>query len=127
MNIEETKEAIKVMQAFVDGKEIECSCPLDGRGWETEDDPVWDFGDCYYRIKREPHYRPYANAEECFVDVKKHGGWIKGIDETTEGYHYVTAVLNNGVDSNQYCPSYEFMMKMFVWADDGSVCGVKEE
>lgn len=113
------------MQAFVDGKEIECSCPLDGRGWETEDDPVWEFGDCYYRIKREPRYRPYANAEECFEDVKMHGGWVKmkGVGFMS----FISAISCNGVD--YVCDNSETFNELLernVWADDGSPCGVKE-
>lgn len=77
MTKEETKEAIKVMQAFVDGKEIEC---------KRDGDTVWEGGMIYpgwhwdtrnYRIKPEPKYRPYKSAEEVLEAIKEHGGYIK--------------------------------------------------
>ena len=55
MNIEETKKAIEIMQAYVDGKEIEyryrgstdwLSCAAIG--------PVWGFNKTDYRVKPEP-------------------------------------------------------------------------
>ncbi len=56
MNIEETKEAIKVMQAFVDGKTIQY---LSSIGWRDVDplstaEMAWLWGDVKYRIKPEP-------------------------------------------------------------------------
>lgn len=50
MNIEETKKAIEVMQAFVDGKEIEYR----GNGdcdWTKLSIPAWDWSKYIYRIK----------------------------------------------------------------------------
>lgn len=56
MDIEETKKAIEVMQAYVDGKQIQAtplSAPLD---WidTSPQNMVWNWGICNYRIKREP-------------------------------------------------------------------------
>lgn len=51
MNREETKEAIKVMQAYAEGKEIEYRT---GNVWCLCRNPSWSFGDIYYRIKPEP-------------------------------------------------------------------------
>ena len=47
MNIEETKEAIEVMQAYVDGKDIE----MDYNGtWLHNKSPLWRWGVFEYRI-----------------------------------------------------------------------------
>jgi hypothetical protein len=58
MTIEETKEAIKVMQAFVDGKKIRASSRLRPKPiWfdlEPTDKFVWDWNQCVYEIKPEP-------------------------------------------------------------------------
>jgi hypothetical protein len=51
LNIEETKKAIEVMQAFVDGKAIQC---YSGFGWEPIKEPFWRWGSVNYRIKPEP-------------------------------------------------------------------------
>jgi hypothetical protein len=43
-----------------------------------------------YRIKPEPKYRPFANAEECWAEMLKHQpfGWIK----CKEGYFNIVYV-----------------------------------
>jgi hypothetical protein len=61
MNIEQTKEAIKVMQAFVDGKElISMRTPT-----ATADDPYWNWGNDtkMYHIKPTPTLRPWTADE----------------------------------------------------------------
>lgn len=51
MNREETIEAIKVMQAWVDGKKVQVFV----RGnWYDVIDSDWDWSDHAYRIKPEP-------------------------------------------------------------------------
>jgi len=54
MNKDETKEAIKVMQAYVDGLEVEWSSKIDDVVvWRDilENDPYWNFIGVKYRIK----------------------------------------------------------------------------
>ncbi len=79
MNIEETKEAIKVMQAFVDGKPCEWRC----RGltiWKEIGTPSWDFVKNEYRIKPEPKD----------IGVNEYAGW-NGLGCITEAQALVTA------------------------------------
>jgi len=52
MNIEETKKAIEVMQAYVDGAEVEKD-PYHQGVWDASV-PQWDWLDCRYRIKPKP-------------------------------------------------------------------------
>jgi hypothetical protein len=61
MNIEQTKEAIRVMQAFVDGKEIEFLC--DEVIWERVVNPIWSWNNRLYRIKPTPVLRPWTADE----------------------------------------------------------------
>lgn len=58
-----------------------------GKGWRdmndwTEVKALFRFGasNIEYRIKPEPKYRPFANAEECWQEMLRHEpfGWIKG-------------------------------------------------
>ena len=66
MNIEETKKAIEVMQAYVDGKEIQDKSIGDYAyaDWLTlQTEPTWDFSSVEYRVKPEPL--------ECWVTVFK--------------------------------------------------------
>lgn len=38
-----------------------------------------------YRIKPEPKYRPFKDAEECWAEMQKHKpfGWVKSKDDST--------------------------------------------
>lgn len=53
-----TKEKIEVMQAYLDGKQIQTRRLRRDKGgwadWPNEGEPVWDFWSCEYRIKPEP-------------------------------------------------------------------------
>ena len=60
MNKEQTIEAIKVMQAFVDGKEVQSM--YDGK-WASVTVPRWSWDDTQYRIKPTPVLRPWTADE----------------------------------------------------------------
>lgn len=122
-----TEEMMAVMTAYKEGKIIESKYVHEHNTvtWAAAPMPCWDWSNYDYRVKPEPKYRPYKDAEECFADVKKHGGWAKGINEV--GYYYILSVVANGIETCTLSPSYEFMLKMFVWADDLTPCGVLEE
>ena len=74
MNREETAELIKVMQAYLDGKQIQYY--KDGI-WKDTSNPSWS-SITVYRIKPEPKYHPFEDAEECWQEMQKHQpfGWI---------------------------------------------------
>ena len=114
-----TKEMIKVMQAYVDGKQIQTSCKRQNI-WNdrTEKEPGWNWVDNDYRIKPTPPYRPY-NAEEleCLV-----GTVVKDEKRTyLITQHYFDRVL-----LNEQWVYAENLLKMFT-KKDGSPCGVKVE
>lgn len=82
MTREETKELIAenriaVMQAYVDGKQIQFFNEYTGE-WENIQIPNW-LRDTSYRVKPEPKYRPFKNADECWQEMLKHEpfGWVK--------------------------------------------------
>jgi hypothetical protein len=60
MNIEQTKEAIRIMQAFVDGKEVQSM--YEGK-WSLVHVPRWNWDDTQYRIKPTPVLRPWTADE----------------------------------------------------------------
>jgi hypothetical protein len=68
MNIEETIEAIRVMQAFVDGKEVEHL--YDGK-WVKIYVPRWNWDDTKYRIKPTATLRPWT------ADEVPLGAWMR--------------------------------------------------
>ena len=68
-----TEEKIKIMQAYIQGKTIQCK----GNGRDTWFicNPAWDWPNFEYRVMPEPAYRPYKNLEEFKKDiVRKYGG-----------------------------------------------------
>lgn len=112
-------EIIAVMTAYKEGKKIQIWSDdmNDWLDWTVYDDPKWDWSRYDFRIKPEPKYRPYANAEECFADVQKHGGWMR--HKSADEYLFINRVSVRS--------SFEWLFESYVWADDGSPCGVKEE
>tara|TARA_R110000822_G_scaffold111814_2_gene242627 strand:+ start:928 stop:1278 length:351 start_codon:yes stop_codon:yes gene_type:complete len=69
MNREQTIEAIRIMQAFVDGKEVQVQLPAGN--WETMA-PNWNWRDTDYRIKLTPVLRPWTADEVPLGAVMRH-------------------------------------------------------
>ena len=119
-------EQIAIIKAYEDGKTIEQK-RFDRNEWESivyvEDFP-FDFVMNEYRIKPVPKYRPYESVDEAFNDAKKHGFWMQNVDRMylrfIDGFHINK---NSDIFICDYC--VDDILDMFVWADDGSPCGVK--
>ena len=82
MNRKEAKELMPIIQAFAEGKAIESRCIKGDKSlWYDDEDPSFD-DDLEYRIKPEPTYRPFKDAEECWLEMQKHQpfGWVKWND-----------------------------------------------
>ena len=60
MTREQTIEAIRVMQAYVDGKEVQ---NLYKTVWSTVHEPLWNWFDIAYRIKPTATLRPWTADE----------------------------------------------------------------
>ena len=92
MNRNQAKELMPIIKAFAEGKAIESRCIKgDTSLWYDDEDPSFD-DDFEYRIKTEPKYRPFANAEECWVEMCKHHpfGWVK----TKQGTHRLIVLID---------------------------------
>jgi hypothetical protein len=61
MNIEQTIEAIRVMQAYVDGKVVEYEHP--NGMWLMTPTPCWNWNSGEYRIKPTATLRPWTADE----------------------------------------------------------------
>ena len=94
MTKEETENAIKVMQAYVDGKQIEF-CTKRDKKWELCGDPLFNWSTFDYRISENPQYRPFQNSLECLQEMQKHHlrGWIS----YTDNYYNLIKIDNDGV------------------------------
>ena len=80
MTREEAKQLLPIIQAFAEGKAIESRCIKGDKSlWYDDEDPSFD-NDLEYRIKTDPKYRQFANAEECWKEMLNHKpfGWLKG-------------------------------------------------
>ena len=78
-NKEEVKSVMNIIQAFADGKTIQAIDPYED---EWVDQAGLNFKALFegqYRIKPEPTYRPFSNAEECWKEMQKHQpfAWVK--------------------------------------------------
>lgn len=108
MTREEAKVLLSIIKAFSEGKVIECRTkPSSVEGTDVPNDwtemkEIEFWKNTEYRIKPEPTYRPFKDAEECWAEMLKHQpfGWIK----CKEGYfnivyvddYYAGMAYNNG-------------------------------
>lgn len=83
----------------------------------------------YYRIKPEPKYRPFKDADECWQEMRKHQplGWLN--DKKDRSHSFITYIKTNeeGVFINGI-GNYSFneIMEKFTFAD-GTPFGILEE
>ena len=89
-----TADYIKVMQAYVEGQQIQYK---DDEVWIDIDDPDWDWHNWEYRIKPESNYRPFRDSEECWQEMQKHRpfGWIKN---KNNGHYAMITKVNADFD-----------------------------
>jgi hypothetical protein len=113
MNIEQTKEAIKVMQAFVDGKEVQT---LYNGIWSLAHAPRWGWDDTQYRIKSTPVLRPWT------ADEVPLGAWMR--DVSKQDYRWLIHTSGNADTRKDWLVGYEHSTdKGVTWHP----CGVMEE
>ena len=129
MTREEAKQLLPIIQAFAEGKAIESRCIKGYKSlWYDDEDPSFD-NDLEYRLKTEPKYLPFANAEECFAEMQKHQplGWVK--DKKDGHYVLITGVDDDtcGMSLNGNAAwSLSGIMDLFTFAD-GTPFGILEE
>ena len=119
-------EQIAIIKAYEDGKSIEQK-RFDRTEWESivyDENFQFNFSEYEYRIKPVPKYRPYKSVDEAFNDAEKHGFWIKCKNKESLCTIHDFGV---GICGDLYINGYDALkfLNDFVWADDGSPCGVK--
>lgn len=101
MDRNQAKEFYPILQAFAEGRVIECRTkPSAIKGtsvpnnW-TEMTEIEFWNNTEYRIKPESKYRPFKDTKECWQEMQKHQpfGWIKG----KEGEHHslITSIIGD--------------------------------
>ena len=135
MNRKEVAGLMSIIQAFAEGRKIERKT----RSWEFNkgwrDETQWEETEeliCrdtfVYRIKPEPKYRPFANAEECWNEMQKHQpfGWVRSKDDGSRAL--ITLMISErdiSINSISGLTMYELMEKFTF--DDGAVFGILKE
>ena len=124
MNRKEAAELLPIIKAFSEGKCVETKT---SSGWISIGNMGFVGNPLQYRIKPEPKYRPFKNAEECWQEMQKHEpfGWVKCKEDGS--LVLITLIISeasiyvNGIGSNS-----ERTMRGFTFAD-GTPFGILEE
>lgn len=131
MNRQQAKKILPIIQAFAEGKIIQ-SIRINGRWIDLDIKAPLSITSVIeepqkYRIKPEPKYRPFKDAEECWHEMQKHQpfGWLK--HKTDNVYSFISKIDKDccyfavnvywGFDTL-------FKTKTFI---DGTPFGIKEE
>ena len=131
MNRQQAKDMLPIIQALAEGKHIQLK-DLTGNWIDVNFINVEICNPNYYRIKPEPKYRPFKDAEECWQEMLKHQpfGWLINKADNTKFQVVMlkpdTLVFVNG-DNRQvdyYFHSYFYDNCTFA---DGTPFGIKEE
>lgn len=133
MNRNQAKEFYPIMQAFAEGRVIECRTkPSAVKGADVPNDwtemkEIEFWNNIEYRIKQEPKYRQFKDSEECWNEMQKHQpfGWIKDRD----GDKTFIGSINS--DNSIFTCSSEILFLKELFEDftfvDGLPFGIKEE
>lgn len=131
MTREEIKKVLPVIQAFTEGKVIQTKNGDEtwitiGKETDLNIESLAEYPDCF-RIKPEPKYRPFKDADECWQEMLKHEpfGWLreKGRNVRTQiGFIHTEGIQGTSGGSSNYKAFFD----CFSFAD-GAPFGVKEE
>ena len=95
---------LPIIQALAEGKHIQLKDRI-GNWMDIDFINVELCNPNVYRIKPEPKYRPFANAEECWQEMQEHQpfGWVKKTCGHCNFLHimelYSTGIVINNVDN----------------------------
>lgn len=125
MTKEETKQRIAVMQAYVDGKQIQVY-ETSLRKWFDTDAPSW-ITSKRFRVKHESPYRPFRNAEECWWEMLKHFPFGIMSSKNRKDYMSFMSLNDEGCDFCGYeGENFESAFDDIQFAD-GTPFGIKED
>ena len=146
MDRNQAKEFYPILQAFAEGRVIECrtkpsvvECSDIPNDW-TEMAEIEFWNNTEYRIKQdskaEAKYRPFKNVEECWAEMKKHQpfGWIKNncecknISSIRTNKALRPILINIEICGEPYENSFNMakMLEYYTFVD-GTPFGIKEE
>ena len=123
MTKEKAKNLAEIFNAYAEGKTIEvfidgdwCEITSNGFNFDVENES--------YRIKKEPKYRPFKNAKECFDEMKKHQpfGWLRN----NKDFSIITAFNNKVIEFQHSNYDFEDILIHGITFADGQPFGIKE-
>ena len=138
MTREEAKEFFPIMQAFAEGKVIECRTKPSAlsKSWQdmnewTEMKEIEFWNNIEYRVKPEPRYLPFKDVKECWHEMQKHQpiGWIKSKEATEDVYFTITGLTNGTCGVMLNSPGgwrFSGLFDYYTFAD-GTPFGIKRE
>lgn len=124
MTKEEAKEFYPILQAFAEGRVIECRTKPSAlsKSWQdmnewTEIKEIEFWNNTEYRVKLEPKYRPFKDAKECWAEMLKHQpfGWVKST--LFKDLALVQRVTTLYVEINRDIIDYKDTLEKFTFAD----------
>ena len=133
MDRNQAKEFYPFLQAFAEGRVIECRTkPSAVKGTSVPNDWIeineigyWD--NIEYRVKPEPKCRPFKDAKECWSEMQKHHpfGWVK-TGESICRLITLVDVDRIQIGNQNLNWTYAQVFKAFIFMD-GQPFGVKVE
>ena len=137
MDRNQAKEFYSILQAFAEGRVIECrtkpsavKCTSVPNDW-TEINEIEYRNNVEYRVKPEPKYRPFKDAKECRAEMLKHQpfGWL--ISQNGEVNSLIISIDNEGLvigDRNNGVMGFVTATDLFkIKFADGTPFGIKVE
>ena len=128
MTRNEARKAAEVMLAYANGKEIEWKDKNSSSEWVPNERIYfnWEIND--YRVKPESKYRPFKDAEECWLEMQKHQpfGWVRYKMKPIV-IRSIASLYDTEIEPCDACTSfYKDALESFTFAD-GEPFGIKEE
>lgn len=131
MTREKAKVLLPIIQAIIDGREIQVN--LNGEWVDVDENHNCVFlPESYeYRVKPMITYRPFKDCDECLNEMFRHQpfGWIKN----KEDGHYSMVTTVDAAESEKhilisgdYLCSLDVTMSLYIFAD-GEPFGIKTE
>lgn len=112
--IKSVQDKINVMQAFIEGKEIEYR-HICLNNWADNKSPLWQWGRYEYRVKQK-NYRPFETIDEVFEAMKLHGG-ILCFDKSTRNPHCLS-INTRQVFVNANAVPFDELFEKYLFQDE---------
>lgn len=137
MDRNQAKEFYPILQAFAEGRVIECRTKPStlSKSWRdmndwTEMKEIKYWNNIEYRIKQqsETKFRPFNTEEECWQEIRKHEPFIKYkvIESSKDVYLIIQRIKTDGIETDVERLDFETAFEWFTFAD-GTPFGVKLE